>query len=421
MYKKTFSILMCCFLFFNLFGCGLNNNTDDNSLNNKVTIRFSWWGGEDRHDKTAAAIKEFEKLNPNIKVKLEFSEWTGFKKKMNMRIEGNDEPDLMQINYDWLESYSKDGAGFYDLNKVKDSLGLENFSEETLNYGTKNGVLNAIPIAMNAKAMYYNKSLMKKFGINDITTWDDLLTNNQLITDNNTYMLKLDETNSWLFAMTYMKEKTGKDFITAENTLGFSVDDIKELLDFYKSLLDNKIIQPLNTVNLYDFSNNDNVGLASWASDASKMEKSILKANGESSVLPLPSINGTDGVTYVKPSMLYAISKNTEHPKEAALLMNFLLNNSDSAEILGLDRGIPTSKAAYNALESNNMLTGLQFEAMDKTSNTQNVLINPYFENTSIKKIYNQALTDVTFGSSSTSDIANNTYTSLNEALESLK
>lgn len=420
MYKKLFSILSCCFMFINLFGCSaMSSSTNNASTNDKITIRFSWWGGEDRHDKTVDAIQEFEKAYPNISVKLEFAEWTGFKKKMNMRIAGNDEPDLMQINYDWLESYSKNGDGFYDLNQVSDYLDLDNFSQDILNYGTKNRILNAIPISMNSKVMYYNKTLLDKYGLENFETWDDLLASKSKVTDN-TYVLTLDEVNSWIFAMTYIKDKTGKDFLTDNNTLGYTESDIKDLLTFYKTLLDNRILKPLNTISSYDLSTADCIGLSTWSSDASKIDKSITKAGGETFVSILPAVDKANAITYVKPSMLYAISKNTEHPKEAAQLMNYLLNNTDAAEILGLDRGIPCSKTAYDTLNNSNQLSGVQFDAISKTNSIQNILINPYLENTSIKNIYNEAITSITFGTSSVDDIAHKTYTELNEALTNL-
>ena len=121
---------------------------------------------------------------------------------------------------------------------------MDNFTNEVLNYGTKNGVLNALPISMNNKVLFCNKTLMNKYGISDFKTWNSLLSNASKISDPNTYLIALDKTNSWLLPMAYIQEKNEKDFITNDIKLGFSQDDIKELLTFYKQLLDNKILCP---------------------------------------------------------------------------------------------------------------------------------------------------------------------------------
>ena len=31
-----------------------------------ITLRMAWWGSQDRHDKTIAAIELYESLNPNV-------------------------------------------------------------------------------------------------------------------------------------------------------------------------------------------------------------------------------------------------------------------------------------------------------------------------------------------------------------------
>src|SRR4029078_11906710 len=41
---------------------------------------------------------------------------------------------------------------------------------------------------------------------------------------------------------------------------------------------------------------------------------------------------------YFKPAMYYAVSAKSEHPKEAALLVDFLLNDQAAGEILLSDR-----------------------------------------------------------------------------------
>ena len=44
---------------------------------------------------------------------------------------------------------------------------------------------------------------------------------------------------------------------------------------------------------------------------------------------------------YFKPAMYYSVSAKSEHPEEAALLVDFLLNDPAAGEILLSDRGLP--------------------------------------------------------------------------------
>ena len=67
-----------------------------------VTIRFSWWGGESRHQATLAAVDAFMEEYPWITVECEYSAWDGWQDKVATQLAGGTAPDLMQINWDWL-------------------------------------------------------------------------------------------------------------------------------------------------------------------------------------------------------------------------------------------------------------------------------------------------------------------------------
>jgi oligogalacturonide transport system substrate-binding protein len=419
MHKKVIAMLMCCFISLGLCSCQSVDNKKKEESN--VTIRFSWWGGEARHDKTMEIIKKFEDKYPDIKVKGEFAEWKGFNKKMNMKIAGNEEPDIMQINYDWIDTYSKDGKGFYDLKSVSDVLKLDNYSKEMLSYGTKNNILNAIPISVNKQVVYYNKNLAEKYNVKNYDTWNDLLSSRSKISNGNEYPLELDGTSGWSLLMAYVQEKNGKDFIRPDGTLGFNEEDLKELLTFYKTLVDNKIIPLEIKDGAYDLSDNKSVSGFSWTSDATKIQGIMEKSKNQVGLGKLPSADGKESLRYVKPSMLYAISKNTEHPKESALLLNFILNDEEAAKIQGFDRGIPASNTALKALEADNKLSGVQYEANKEDSNVKEILISPYCENVLIKNVCADALSKVAYGKVSIDQCAKETYDSLNRTLDTIK
>lgn len=53
-----------------------------------------------------------------------------------------------------------------------------------------------------------------------------------------------------------------------------------------------------------------------------------------------------DAGLFFKPAQMLFIGKSSKHPKEAAMLINFLLNSKEGVQALGLERGVPLSKAA---------------------------------------------------------------------------
>ena len=44
----------------------------------ETTIRMLWWGSQTRHDVTVAAVNKFMEKYPDIKVEVEYSDWSGY-------------------------------------------------------------------------------------------------------------------------------------------------------------------------------------------------------------------------------------------------------------------------------------------------------------------------------------------------------
>ena len=122
-------------------------------------------GNDARHAYTMDGVDEFQKQNPDIDVEYHYGDWNGYEKRMQVWMKSHTETDVMQINYAWLDTYSRDGSGYYDLYQLKDYIDLDNFTKEDLAFGEKNGKLNAIPIAFNTSTVYYNKKIYDAYGL----------------------------------------------------------------------------------------------------------------------------------------------------------------------------------------------------------------------------------------------------------------
>ncbi|OYW75557.1 MAG: hypothetical protein B7Z26_10995, partial [Asticcacaulis sp. 32-58-5] len=77
-----------------------------------ITLRMSWWGGASAHKATLNALQRFEKRHPHIRVRGEYTGFTGHLERLTTQIAGNTAPDVMQINWYWQTLFSRDGEGF---------------------------------------------------------------------------------------------------------------------------------------------------------------------------------------------------------------------------------------------------------------------------------------------------------------------
>ena len=118
----------------------------------------------------------------------------------------------------------------------------------------------------------------------------------------------------------------------------------------------------------------------------------------------------TDGVRgwYTKPATLYAVSRETEHPEESALLLDFLLNSDEISELQGIEKGIPLSRSSRSYLEQHDMLKGLHYDAfrLMSASIDSMALIDPFMEDKDMPDAFQEACNAVLYGKASSEEKA---------------
>jgi oligogalacturonide transport system substrate-binding protein len=214
-----------------------------------------------------------------------------------------------------------------------------------------------------------------------------------------------------------------------DGKLGFTADDIKLALDFYKELEENHVIRTVKTridedgnAALYqssEFIDGNVAGVLEWGSTIGKYESVLGDGVLEAGDF-LTDNSGNSGGWMIKPSLLYAVNANTEFPDEAAAFLNFLLNDVQCADILGTTRGIPASDYAFSYLEENNRLDGLALQNAVMLDELDTITVSPYMDLSQMKEFYNTAIEEISYGKSDTAAAAEEMYNSITQFLESI-
>lgn len=429
--KKFIIVISVCMLI--MTACGDSSITMPDGTLDKCTLRFSWWGGDDRHDATIKVVNLWNERHPEIQITAEYGGWDGWTEKVSAQLAGKTEPDIMQINYDWLISFSPDGTGFYDLDLLSEHIDLSQFDDDVLSFGKVNGILNGITVSVTGRGLFYNSETYARIGAEYPRTWNELISLGEIFGREDIYPLDLDIQSggtAWYLAVVYVQQITGRQFITLDGELGFTEEDIKTALDFYKELEDSHVIRTIDvrtdedgTGALYqspEFINGSIAGVLEWGSSVGKYEMSLSEGVLETGPL-LTNDSGNSSGWMIKPSLLYAISSRTKYPDEAGAFIDFMLNDPEAAMILGTTRGIPASHIAEKTLEDNNMLTGLAQENDTLLEQTDTMTISPYMELAQMKEYYNTAIEKISYSQADTAEAAHEMYASIIEYLERLK
>ena len=433
--KKLFkAAALCCAV--TLSACSsrkTNSVTPPDGRLDKCSLRFSWWGGDDRHKATLDAIGLWNKKHPDITITPEYGGWDGWTEKVSAQMRSGTEPDIMQINYDWLISMSENGSRFYDLDSLDSFLDLSGYDDEILSFGRIDGRLSALTVSVSGRSLFYNSKVFSSLGAEYPKTWTELTALGKSFGAEGLYPLDLDIQSggtAWYLAVVYVQQKTGKEFIAHDGKLGFTVDDISDALKFYKSLEDSHVIRTVRArtdedgnAALYqssEFIDGRVAGVLEWGSAVGKYESVLPEGVLEAGPL-LADESGNTGGWLIKPTLLYAVSGNTKYPDEAAAFIDFLVNDEECAELLGTTRGIPASKKAASALEKSGKLSGLAKECSDILSAADTVTISPYMELPRMKDFYNTAIESVSYGTADADTAARQMYGSITDYLEKIR
>ena len=119
----------------------------------------------------------------------------------------------------------------------------------------------------------------------------------------------------------YLEQITGKESVKADGSLQLTKEDIAFMLDFYKRLIDEDVLMPIDSFNRNAFSTGKAAGTFAWISDAANY-CTPLEENGAEVIVGdyLQDAAAKKFGWCVKPATMYAISATTEYPEEAAKL-----------------------------------------------------------------------------------------------------
>ncbi|MFP2516358.1 ABC transporter substrate-binding protein [Buttiauxella agrestis] len=387
-----------------------------------VDLRMSWWGGNGRHQVTLKAVEEFQKQHPNIKVKSEYTGWDGHLSRLTTQIAGGTEPDVMQTNWNWLPIFSKTGTGFYDLNTVKGDLDLAQFDPKELQSTTVDGKLNGIPISVTARVFYFNDETWKKAGISYPKTWEELMAAGKTFESKlgkQYFPVVLEHQDTLSLLRSYMVQKYNiPEIDTAKKQFGYSKEQWVEFFGMYKKLIDSHVMPDtkyyasFGKSNMYEMKpwiEGEWAGTYMWNSTINKYSDN-LKPPAKLELGSYPMLPGaTDAGLFFKPAQMFSISKTTKHPKEAAMLINFLLNEKAGVEALGLERGVPLSKAAVTQLTADGVIkdndpavAGLKLAQ----SLPNKLSTSPYFDDPQIVSLFGTSLQYIDYGQKSVEETA---------------
>ncbi|GAB3183150.1 extracellular solute-binding protein [Nesterenkonia halophila] len=333
-----------------LTACGGDADGGDGGGDGDVSLRFTWWGSDSRHETTQEIIDNFNEEHPNITVEGEYGDWAGYWDQLATQTAADDSPDIIQMDMKYLREYADRGA-LLDLSGVDTST----FDESIVENGSTEDGLFGVTTGINSLAIVANPELFEQAGVempDDTTwTWEDYAEISaelsEKLPEGSYGSSQPNEPGSF---QVWLRQQ-GKHLTTQEGELGFEAADAAEYLSYWQDRVDEGGLPSASVISENQSTGPDqalmgqgNSALAPWWTN---QISALTGASGvDLELLRFPSETGSaeDNGMWYKSSMLMSVASATDHPEEAQEFVDYFVNSEEAAQLNLVDRGLPANE-----------------------------------------------------------------------------
>lgn len=409
---------------------GLAMVSSDALADDKVELRFMWWGSDARHEATLAVIKQYTDAHPNVVIDAEYGGYDGYFEKLSTQLSGGTAADIIQYDVSMVTNLVTIGDVFVDL--TDSGIDLSGFSPEFLNsFSYNNGKMIGLPTGINAGSFLINTAVTDAAGIDisAIKTWDDVIAAGEKLHAANPeqYFLNYELiTLGKEFIFTTLAQITGKEILDANMELAFTEQDLATVLGLIDRMYKSGTLQPAAEASVYDTAPWTNPKWISHDFAAASMITSFVnKSNYDfqdtADVIPQPAFaDAKESGVILRPTQLIGIASTSKHADVAADFLNYFYNDEEAARTLKDVRSIPPTEMARDLCANEGLLDPMAVKAVDLalpiSSMNQNLAVQAQ-----LIEVFKDAAAKVAYAQGTPESVAAETIALLNNALKQLK
>lgn len=350
-----------------LTGCSGGSTSSGGGSSN---LRFTWWGNAYLNEQTQAVIDAFTRKHADIPVSPEPGEWSSYWEKLATMTAARDAPDVINMDQKYIAEYGGRGA-LADLRSLE-WLDLSTIDPQALAAGTYQDKLYGISTGQNAYSVVANRKVFDDAGVDlpdDKTwTWDDyreIASNIAKKSGGEVYGVGYGVNEAYLII--WLRQH-GEQLYTADGKLGYQKPTLSSffahLLELMRSGAGPQASAAAEQAGMAleqtAFGTNKAAMTWYWTNQLGSLE-----ATTKSSIVQLraPSQQGSeaDNGMYYKPTMFWSVFAMSKKMQQAAAFVDFLVNDTEAAQILMVDRGAPINSRTRSVIEQ-------KLTAVDKRS-----------------------------------------------------
>lgn len=351
----------------------------------QISLRFSWWGGDERLAATLAVIEQFEEKYPNIKIEPEYGGSDGYADKLATQLAAGTEPDIMQIDPSVMTAYIT-GDTDYFVDFKADGFDFSQFEENYLalrSSGCYSGEQLGIPTGVSGMGLLLNEQLIEQykdeigFDFEKPYTWDEMIEWGRKLheMDDSIYLISSNkEMIQHILMRAYCQQLSGDSYLNDETgELRQGVEEWTQIYNMVKALYDNNVIPPASYMAAYSGDNLNTdpnwiagkyVGTFCHNSLIGNMKAANTNNTYTAGNLPVMENAVLDGWLANAPQVM-SVSKRSPHVAEAELFLDYFFNDATAQETLGCVRSAPATSGGRELAEKNGTLDPVMAKSIE--------------------------------------------------------
>lgn len=325
-------------------------------------LRFSWWGNDDRAQRTLAVIELFEAAYPDITIVGEPNGGAGDHFQiLDTQLAASNAPDIIQFGGNWPD-YTQ------YLDPLNDYLGSqlvidtpETFDQAAFIPATDaDGNLYAISLGTNTLVLAYNKTMIEAAGV-DLPeynmTWEEFLDYGRTLQAGlpDGVAPFVDNSTNTANYMSYFYTQQGTPIWTLDDggTSYATIESATAWLQMWADMREEGLIPDADTTYTYTEDGPDSSALVAgdaaiglvWSNQVAAYQAAMTDELG---MTTLP--DGGEPAYAIQMSQYLGMNNASENKEAAALFINFFVTNSEAGAILETNRGVPSSPVVRDSI-----------------------------------------------------------------------
>lgn len=403
-----------------LSACGGGDDDD------QVELRFTWWGGAERAAYTQEIIDAFEEENPGITISAEFDSWEGYWDSLATQTAAQDTPDIIQMDAVYIREYIDNGI-LLELDQVDTSA----LPDELVADGELDDQLYGMPIGSTTPTIMTNPDVFEEAGVDlpddETWTWDDLAEVGGQISESTDARGQARPFGDAGMSL-WLRQNVGVDMTDEEGQIAFEPEDVVPYFERIQQLEEDGVISSGDQVNEDRAQALEQTMIATGGAAMDGIwwdtQSIALSSNDGVDLTPVmpPSETGSaeDAQLWYKASMFYSAYAGTDHPEEAQMFIDYLVNNEEAGQLQQLERGIPSNEDIREAIRDD--LDEAEAELLDYSEGLEDVVAEgpplPPQGFGTVQEIVFRYEEQVLFGDSSPEEAAQQMHSEIESALQ---